>query len=84
MASGAPTLTLPETFDCEDCGEQYRGFNFFSRHVKEEHGKEADYHTAKKSKPAFTIIAGKPKNEDDDDDQKDDKYRVSFKRFTYV
>ena len=54
---------VPETFTCEDCGEQYRGFKFYALHLKDEHGKEAEYGSATRAKAAFTIIAGKPRQD---------------------
>ncbi len=59
-----PTGLTPETFECGDCGEQYRGYKFFSLHMRDEHGKDAPpQESASKARTAFTIIAGKPRTD---------------------
>ena len=66
MESPSP-LKLPETFCCAECGEEYRGFKFYSKHLKEEHGKEAEYDSAPRARQSFTIIAGKPRQNKEED-----------------
>ena len=59
-----PAGLTPETFECGDCGEQYRGYKFFSLHMRDEHGKDAPpQESATKARTAFTIIAGKPRTD---------------------
>jgi len=55
--------SITENFLCDDCGEEYRGFSFFSLHMKNEHRKEVDISKAKRAKQVVTIVAGHAKKD---------------------
>ncbi len=67
----APQVQLDnEFFECADCGEQYKGFKFFSKHVRDEHDRHVDQESAKRVKPVFIIHAGRGKQRSKPADEK--------------